>query len=523
MRGPIDDNRVLIFDTTLRDGEQAPGFSMGVPEKLRVAAALRDLGVDIIEAGFAAASPGDEDAIRAVAQEIEGPVICSLARASVGDIEAAARALQYARRRRIHIFLATSPIHREAKLNMSCAQVVESAVQSVRYAKSFCGDVEFSAEDAIRTEPAFLVEVLQAAADAGATTLNVPDTVGYSMPDEIGRLFAMLKANVKVAPGVRFSTHCHNDLGMAVANSVMAVQAGARQIECTINGIGERAGNGALEEVVMALRTRADQFAVTTNIDTTRLTAVSRLVSRVTKSPVVRNKAVVGRNAFAHEAGIHQHGVMADARTYEVMRPEDVGMSASELVLGKHSGRHAVDKRARELGYQFDPAEMMKVFAAFKRRADEIGALDDTELHALFTDGDAAERGWSLTRLEARTDRTGRSRAVTVVELMRDDESTTHVAIGETALEAAFLALREAAGEDARVVEIDVMQTGYGATPDAAAETVVRIGGREWSGHGQGPDPLWAGVRAFLDAFNKAARAKGYSVAPRETYNEAAG
>jgi 2-isopropylmalate synthase len=273
----------------------------------------------------------------------------------------------------------------------------------------------------------------------------------------------------------------------------------------------------------MALRIRADQFDVRTNIDTTKLTAVSRLVSRVTKSPVVRNKAVVGRNAFAHEAGIHQHGVMSDARTYEVMRPEDVGMDASELVLGKHSGRHAVDKRARELGYQFDSAAMMRIFAAFKRRADEIGALDDDELHALFTDGDVCERGWSLTRLEARTDKTGRSRAVTVVELARDNESTTHVAIGETALEAAFLALREASGEDAHVVEIEVMQAGYGATPDAAAETTVNIGGRAWAGHGHGPDPLWAGVRAFLDAFNKAARAKSYCVAPWENYNEAAG
>ena len=521
--GHVDGNRVLIFDTTLRDGEQAPGFSMGVPEKLRVAAALRDLGVDVIEAGFAAASPGDEDAIRAVAREIEGPTICSLARASVEDIEAAARALESARNRRIHIFLATSPIHREAKLGMSCAQVVEAAVRSVRFAKSFCGDVEFSAEDAVRTEPEFLVEVLQAAADAGATTLNVPDTVGYSTPDEIGRLFAMLNRRIRRAAGVRFSTHCHNDLGMAVANSVMAVQAGARQIECTINGIGERAGNGALEEVVMALRTRADQFAVTTGIDTTKLTATSRLVSRLTKSPVVRNKAVVGRNAFAHEAGIHQHGMMADARTYEVMRPEDVGMKASELVLGKHSGRHAVGKRARELGFELDSAEMMKVFAAFKRRADEIGALDDDELRAIVTQGDATEQGWSLTRLEARTEKTGRSRAVTVVELARDGESTTHVAIGETALEAAFFALRQAAGQDAHVEEIEIGQAGYGVNPDAAAEATVCIAGKSWPGRGQGPDPLWAGVRALVDAFNKAARTNDRYAGPRESYNEAAG
>jgi 2-isopropylmalate synthase len=516
----VDENRVLIFDTTLRDGEQAPGFSMGVPEKLRVAAALRDLGVDIIEAGFAAASPGDEEAIRAIAEAIDGPVICSLARASVADIEASARALEPAKTRRIHIFLATSPIHREFKLQMSCAQVLEATQRSVEFARTFCDDVEFSAEDAIRTEPEFLIEVMQAAADAGATTLNMPDTVGYSTPEEIGRLFRHVAEQVR-APGVRFSTHCHNDLGMAVANSLAAVQAGARQIECSINGIGERAGNCALEEVVMALRTRADLFGMETGIDTTKLISVSRLVSRVTSSPVVRNKAVVGKNAFAHEAGIHQHGVMADARTYEVMRPEDVGVSATELVLGKHSGRHAVGKRARELGYDLDSAALMAVFAAFKQRADEIGALDDEEMHTILAHGHAVEQGWTLTRLEARTDKSGKGRAVAVVELSQGDDSATHVAIGETAMEAAFFAIRQAAGQEAEVEEIEICQAGYGTNADASAETLVRIAGESWRGHGQGADPLWAGVRAFVDAFNKAARMNRTST--QETYNEAAG
>ncbi|HEX3673154.1 MAG TPA: 2-isopropylmalate synthase [Rhizomicrobium sp.] len=519
----VDDNRVIVFDTTLRDGEQAPGFSMGIPEKLRVAAALRDLGVDVIEAGFASASPGDEAAIRAIGEAIEGPTICSLARANIADIEASMRALETAKDRRIHVFLATSPIHRKAKLNMSCAEVLEAIDRSVRFARTFCDDVEFSAEDAIRTEQDFLIEALQVAADAGASTLNIPDTVGYSTPEEIGALFRLIGARVRRGKHVRLSAHCHDDLGMAVANSLAAVQGGARQVECTINGIGERAGNCALEEFVMALKTRADLFEMQTGIDTTKLAPVSRLVSRVTTSPIVRNKAVVGRNAFAHEAGIHQHGMMKDARTYEVMRPEDVGMSASQMVLGKHSGRHAVAKRARELGFEVGDNAMADVFAAFKARADEIGALDDEEMRAVLG-GDASEQGWSLTRLEARTEKTGKSHAAVVVELAQGDgPAATHVAIGETALEAAFLAVRQAAGADAEVDEIEILQAGYGANSDAQAEAMVRIGDKSWCGHGRGPDPLWAGVRAFVDAFNKAARTVKQDDAVQESFNEAAG
>jgi 2-isopropylmalate synthase len=519
----VDPGRVIVFDTTLRDGEQAPGFSMGIPEKLRVATALRDMGVDVIEAGFASASPGDEAAIRAIGEAVEGATICSLARANTQDIEASMRALETAKDRRIHVFLATSPIHRTAKLNMSCAQVLEAIDRSVRFARTFCDDVEFSAEDAIRTEPEFLVEALQVAADAGAMTLNVPDTVGYSTPDEIAALFRMLGAKVRRAPGVRFSGHCHDDLGMAVANSLAAIRGGARQVECTINGIGERAGNCALEEFVMALRVRADLFGVDTGIDTTKLAAVSRLVSRVTTTPIVRNKAVVGRNAFAHEAGIHQHGMMKDARTYEVMRPEDVGMDASEMVLGKHSGRHAVAKRARELGFEVGDNAMGDVFAAFKARADEIGALDDEEMRAILG-GDASEQGWNLTRLEARTEKNGKSRAVTVVEMARGDgEAATHVGIGETALEAAFLAVRQAVGPDAEVEEIEIIQAGYGSNCDAQAEAVVRVGAKSWRGHGRGPDPLWAGVRAMVDAFNKSARSTKQNDSVPESRNEAVG
>jgi 2-isopropylmalate synthase len=378
-----DADRVIVFDTTLRDGEQAPGFSMAPEAKVKMAAALRDLGVDVIEAGFAAASPGDAEAVRRVAGEVEGPVFCSLSRANEGDIQIAYGALQSAPKRRLHIFLSTSPIHRAAKLRMSAGEVLEAAVRSVAFARTLFEDVEFSAEDAIRTEPQFLGDVMEAVAAAGAATLNIPDTVGYSTPEEIGELFAEVGRRVARFPGVILSAHCHNDLGMAVANTLSAVANGARQVEVAVNGIGERAGNCALEEVVMALRTRADLFGVRTNIDTTRLLTTSRLLSALTRSPVVRNKAIVGVNAFAHEAGIHQHGMLADARTYEIMRPEDVGFEGTRLVLGKHSGRRAVAQRAKALGYQLSANELGCVFADFKRRADEIGEIDDSELVAI--------------------------------------------------------------------------------------------------------------------------------------------
>lgn len=382
--GERDPTRVTVFDTTLRDGEQAPGFSMNATVKLQMAAALRDLGVDVIEAGFAAASPGDEEAVRRVSGEIEGPVFCSLSRAADADIDAAHRALSHNHRRRIHIFMGTSPIHRQAKFNMSADEVRAQIVRAIQYARARFDDVEFSAEDAIRTERTFLGEVMEAAAEAGAATLNVPDTVGYSTPSEIGDIFAELHAALAPRfPDVVLSAHCHDDLGMAVANTLSAVKAGARQVEVAVNGIGERAGNCALEEVVMALRTRADQFGVTTGVDATKLVAVSRLLSQVTETPVPRNKAIVGINAFAHEAGIHQHGVIQDARTYEIMRPEDVGFDGASFVLGKHSGRHAVAKRAAVLGHELSGGLLSEVLTRFKHRADEIGEINDQELLAI--------------------------------------------------------------------------------------------------------------------------------------------
>lgn len=376
-----DKNRVIVFDTTLRDGEQAPGFSMSPEAKVKMAEALRDLGVDVIEAGFAAASPGDAEAVRRVAGEVEGPVFCSLSRANEEDIRTAYGALQSTPNRRIHIFLSTSPIHRAAKLKMSADEVMENAIRAVSFARTLFDDVEFSAEDAIRTERDFLCDIMEAVAEAGATTLNIPDTVGYSTPAEIGSIFAQVRDRVSPRfPDAVISAHCHNDLGMAVANTLSAVASGARQVEVAINGIGERAGNCALEEVVMALRTRRDLYGVDTGVDTTKLLSTSRLLSALTQSPVVRNKAIVGVNAFAHEAGIHQHGMIADARTYEIMRPEDVGFAGTKLVLGKHSGRAAIAQRADALGYRLSGNELGQVFAGFKRRADEIGEIDDGEL-----------------------------------------------------------------------------------------------------------------------------------------------
>ena len=381
-----DPNRVIVFDTTLRDGEQAPGFSMSTSAKLKMAAVLRDLGVDVIEAGFAAASPGDEEAVRRVAGEIEGPVMCSLSRSNEADIDAAFRALSPAPKshRRCHIFLATSPIHRQAKLKMTTDEVLATAVRAIAYAATRFDDIEFSAEDAFRTEPAFLAEVLEAAAEAGAQTLNVPDTVGYATPEEVRERYRFLNARIRPRhPDVIFSAHCHDDLGMAVANSLAAVEGGARQVESAVNGIGERAGNASIEEVVMALKVRGDRYGVTTGADTPHLVRASKILCEITETAIARNKAVVGINAFAHEAGIHQHGMLADSRTYEIMRPQDVGFDASSFVLGKHSGRHAVAKRAEALGHVLTGDVLAQVFAGFKRRADEIGEINDTELRAI--------------------------------------------------------------------------------------------------------------------------------------------
>ena len=383
-------HRIRIFDTTLRDGEQSPGFTMSAPQKIAFAHALEDLGVDVIEAGFPNSSPADFGAVQAIAREVRGASIAALARCHPADIEACARALDGAAAPRIHAFISTSPLHRQHKLNMSRGQVIEHAVMGVELARRHVDDVEFSAEDAFRTEREFLVEIFDAAIQAGARTLNVPDTVGYATPAEIRALFEYLRANVKGADGVVFSAHCHDDLGLAVANSLAAIEGGARQVECTINGIGERAGNAALEELAMAMKVRGGWYGADTGIDTRKLLQTSRLLSRITGIQVQRNKAIVGLNAFAHESGIHQHGMLKNRDTYEIMRPQDVGWADSQLVLGRHSGRAAVADRLRQLGYVLEDEQLDQVIAGAKALTQTQHVINDGDLQRLvegFVDG----------------------------------------------------------------------------------------------------------------------------------------
>jgi 2-isopropylmalate synthase len=390
--------RVTVFDTTLRDGEQSPGCSMNVPEKLRMARQLARLGVDIIEGGFPIASHGDFSAVQAIAREVEGPVVAALARCKREDIACAWEALRPARRPRLHVFLATSDIHLQYKLKITREEALRQAAESVAFAKSLCQDVEFSPEDATRSDVDFLCTVLEAAVAAGATTVNIPDTVGYTTPPEFSRLIATIRERDRGIEGATISVHCHNDLGLAVANSLSAIQAGARQVECTINGIGERAGNAALEEIVMALQVRSDCFPFETGVRTPELYPTSQLLSEIVGFPVQPNKAIVGRNAFAHEAGIHQHGVLSNPLCYEIMTPESVGVSENRIVLGKHSGRHALAVQYQKLGYQLSRQELDDVYERFIALADRKKRIYDQDLLSLLSPAkakpSASERAW---------------------------------------------------------------------------------------------------------------------------------
>ncbi len=389
----MDGNRLTIFDTTLRDGEQAPGFSMRIHEKLRLARQLDSLGVDVLEAGFPIASDDDAEAVRAVALAVRRPIIAGLARACLGDIERAGWALRPAARSRIHTFIATSDLHLSRKLNMTRTACLDAATSAVRLARRFTDDVQFSAEDATRSDLDFLCRVIEATIDAGATTINLPDTVGYSTPDEIEQFFTAVLTRVPNASRAVFSTHCHNDLGLAVANSLAAARAGVRQVECTINGIGERAGNASLEEVVMAIRVRSDRHPYPTGINTKSLFATSQLLTEVTGQAVQANKAIVGRNAFAHEAGIHQDGILKDRRTYEIMLPEDVGVPQTTLVLGKHSGRHAVQKRCESMGVALTRLEVDRVYRSMVALADVQKAVTDQQLWTIVHEVQIGEAG----------------------------------------------------------------------------------------------------------------------------------
>ncbi len=379
-------DRLVIFDTTLRDGEQAPGFSMDVEEKVRLARALDALGVDIIEAGFPIASDADAEAVRRVGEAVERPVVAALARCAPADIDRAGASLVTARRRRIHTFIATSDLHLAVKLRMTREACLEAAVAAVTRARTFTDDVEFSAEDATRSDSDFLCRIVEAVIEAGATTINLPDTVGYSTPDEIGDFFRSIIGRVPNSDRAIFSAHCHDDLGLAVANTLAAISAGVRQVECTINGIGERAGNASLEEIVMVTRVRPDRYPLETGVDSTHLYAASQLLSELTGERVQANKAIVGRNAFAHEAGIHQDGMLKDRRTYEIMRPEDVGVPQTTLVLGKHSGRHAVQKRCEQYGLKVDRRELDEIYRRMVTLADKQKHVSDEELQAIAAD-----------------------------------------------------------------------------------------------------------------------------------------
>ena len=499
---------IKIFDTSLRDGEQSPGFSMTLGQKLRVARALAEMRVDIIEAGFPAASPGDFEAVQAVASEIQGPTIAALCRTVPRDIERSAAALEPAASKRIHTFIATSPIHRKEKLQMTRAQVIQRAVEGVTLARSFVEDVEFSAEDGIRTERDYLAEVLTAVIEAGATTVNIPDTVGYATPQEIRDLFAWLRDTVPGMERVTMSTHCHDDLGLAVANSLGAVEGGARQIECTLNGIGERAGNAALEEVVMALRTRADHYGLETNIDTRKLHNASHLLAAVTGNFVPRNKAVVGENAFAHESGIHQHGVLASRETYEIMKPEDVGVLKSQLVLGKHSGKAAVIDRARDMGFELEAHEVEDVMVRFKELADRKKRVFDSDLEAIITGKQAGTTGpWSLQWLSVVSRVSGEEDPTASLTLAHENGQTaTQTGEGDGPVDAIVKALEAITGMEITVSNLAMRSISMGE--DAQGESSMRaiIDGIEYSGHGLSTDIVAACAEALLEIVNRASR-----------------
>jgi 2-isopropylmalate synthase len=495
-------DRVLIFDTTLRDGEQSPGCSMTQPEKLRMARALAELGVDVIEAGFPCASRGDWEAVNAVAREVQGPIIAGLARCVREDIELAAKALKDAARKRIHVFLATSAIHREFKLNMAREEIVRRAVEAVKIAREFCDDIEFSPEDASRTELDFLAEVVEAVIDAGATTVNIPDTVGYTVPDEFGELFRYLRRHVRGIDNITLSVHCHDDLGMAVANSLTAVVAGARQIECTINGIGERAGNCSLEEVVMALATRAQFFNLATGVQTNRLYPTSRLLANITGQSIPRNKAVVGENAFAHESGIHQHGMLKNASTYEIMRPESVGMARSALVLGKHSGRHAFRDRVKQLGFELDELELNRVFEEFKALADRKKELFDGDIEALVLRAEGAHGPWSLASLDIDSHSGTQCNARARLQ-HAEGRIVECVASGDGPVDATYKAIEQATGIAVTVRKFEVHAVTIGEDAQGEAVVYAEQGGRSYRGSSISTNIIEASGKALLEIVNR--------------------
>jgi 2-isopropylmalate synthase len=496
-------DRIIVFDTTLRDGEQSPGCSMNVEEKMRMARQLERLNVDVIEAGFPVASSGDFEAVRMIAGTLERSSVAGLSRAMAGDIDRTWEAIRGAKKPRIHTFIATSDIHLAHKLKKTRDQVLKDAVLAVEYARSLCGDVEFSCEDASRTDIGFLCEISQAVITAGATVLNFPDTVGYAIPAEYGAMFRAIRERVGNLGAVVLSAHCHNDLGMAVANSLAAVENGARQIECTVNGIGERAGNAALEEIVLAIKVRAERLGVMTGVDAQEIYRSSKLLSSLTGMQVQRNKAIVGANAFSHEAGIHQDGMLKSAITYEIMTPQSVGIKHSTLVLGKHSGRHALRKRYAELGFELSDAELDRAYAGFTAIADQKKEIFDEELIAILDEGvRGSELDFHLVGLHVSTGTTIRPTAT--VELKFGEELMFDSATGDGPVDAMYRAIERLTGIVGKLTEYSLKSVSIGH--DTVGEVFVRVefDGVQYNGRAVSTDVITGSARAYLEAMNRA-------------------
>lgn len=498
-----DPSRVIIFDTTLRDGEQSPGCAMNLEEKLKMARLLDELGVDVIEAGFPVASPGDFEAVNQIAKTVKNATVCGLSRARKGDIEASGEAIKPAKNKRIHTFISTSPLHMKYKLQMAPEDVLNAVKESVTAARNYTDDVEWSAEDGSRTEDDFLCRCVEAAINAGATTINIPDTVGYAVPEEYGAKFRMLIERVPNIDKAILSVHCHNDLGLAVANSLAGVKAGARQIECTINGIGERAGNAALEEIVMTLRTRKDLLPYTHNIETTKIMKISRTLSNITGFGVQPNKAIVGANAFAHASGIHQDGMLKNANTYEIMTPESVGLSESKLVLSKHSGRHAFRKKLEELGFELGDNALNDAFARFKNLADRKREIFEDDLIALVEDEVIRENeSIRFVSLHVVAGTSGPQTADLVVTINGEEKQAK--VEGNGPVDAIFKAIRAIIPHPDARLKLYQVHAVTGGT-DAQAEVSVRLEekGKTVNGQGADADTLVASARAYIHALNK--------------------
>ena len=494
--------RIKIFDTTLRDGEQSPGCSMNLKEKIQMAKQLERMKVDIIEAGFAISSPGDFKSVRAVAETVKESIVASLARTTKEDIDRAWEAVSVAARPRIHTFIATSPIHMEYKLRLMPDQVEEQAVAMVKHAKGYCADIEFSAEDATRSDPAFLARIFNGVIKAGATTINIPDTVGYTVPDEFYEFLIKVRELCPALDNVDISVHCHNDLGLGVANSLAAIKAGATQVETTINGIGERAGNAAMEELVMALRTRKDIFRAETNIVTTEIMRASKLLTTITGVKVQPNKAIVGENAFAHEAGIHQHGVLNNKETYEIMTPESIGLTKNSMVLGKHSGKHALRSKAQELGIDLSEEALERAFERFKIIADKKKQIYDGDIEALLSK--EALQVPKTYQMKSFVINSGNSITSTaVIEAIKDDKVIEKVSRGDGPIDAAFRAIGKIVGKQMRLEDYQLHSVTEGM--DALGDALVKISsnGKSYAGRGLSTDVIEASIHAYINAVNK--------------------